>query len=1333
MLLHRPTIKRSVTLMLTAILTLSIGILPAFADAGPPWAGTTLNDLSYTEQQGWANLDSNVTVTSDTDDFTDGYVEVDITNATIADALRLVDGGLITVVGDAVYYDGDRIGTIDNTYDGSSGRLRINFSSVAPLYNADFEAGDLTGWTVDEAYPGVAGQIWVESPGADPDVNPANVDSDPLVDDHCIVSCTYGPVTQSAVVQSTVTFEKTYALQLSISGTVLAGYGTAHGPTVTSDTFTAAAGDTISLNWNAVHGGDWYDVYGFVFRDTNNDGIWDAGESYQKLFHDVGANTPGWITTTTTVNSTVEGDNLRFFFLNGNYDYTGGRAIGSYLYIDGIVVTLNSVVVVTNTILENVIENIQYRNTSDDPATPKNYNLNFLESDGGTGFNSAQINITGVNDDPTDMNLSNNTVNENQPIGTAVGTFSTTDPDSADTHTYTLVAGTGDDDNASFNIVGNTLQTTEVFDYATKGTYSIRVQTDDGNGGIYQEVFTITIIPFVLVDIDHEEGNLSDWDGVVDPDVGETTATASAALSGTNFGLAVDIDDSDGVYGFIDVSSLIPSEYLRFRFNFDPNSLSMPDWSNFGILRWQNTHNVSGTLFEVRLRADASGNYYINALVVEDDNTNTYTSNYLISDTEVCLEVLGSRPSSDSAGDGSLQLWIDGVSMGTISSKDFYDSWGAMSFLISGSLWPNASTSGTIYIDEIIARSDNTLIGTIYIDEIIARSDNTLIGCNNPPTDISLSSSDVDENQPVGTAVGTLSTTDPDSGDSHTYTLVAGTGDGDNSSFSISGSTLQTAGIFDYETKNSYSIRVQTDDGNGGTYQEVFTITINDLNDSPTDILLSSSDVDENQPVGTAVGTLSTTDPDSGDSHTYTLVAGTGDTDNASFAISGSTLQTAGVFDYETKNSYSIRVQTDDGNGGTYQEVFTIAINDLNDTPTDISLSSTNVNEKQPVGTAVGTLSTTDEDTGDSHTYTLVVGTGDDDNGSFTIFGSILQTAEVFDYEVKDTYTIRIQTDDGNGGIYQEVFIITINDYDEEHVRLICAGGGNVRLGSWSLLIPPGALAECSIVRIKAKSSADGPDVPETIDRLGHTVDITITERDGDPITTFNKPLEVCYEYGYSDLYRAQNNPNIMIIGYYREGQTVWDVLVTLASKANGEICSSIDHLSLFDIFVPLTPDTGFAPNSATALPAQPVDKAYQQMGALTLDVPSLGIMMPIVGVPITENGWDVTWLGNSVGYLEGTAFPTWKGNTVLTAHVWDANNLPGAFVGLRDLRYGDTVNIHAWGMVYTYEVRSNYRVWSDNSYVLRHAEYDWVTLLTCESYNEVSGTYRYRRAVRLF
>ncbi len=104
---------------------------------------------------------------------------------------------------------------------------------------------------------------------------------------------------------------------------------------------------------------------------------------------------------------------------------------------------------------------------------------------------------------------------------------------------------------------------------------------------------------------------------------------------------------------------------------------------------------------------------------------------------------------------------------------------------------------------------------------------------NRAPTDVALNASSVEENRPAGTSVGTLSTTDPDAGDSHTYTLVSGAGSGDNASFSISGRTLRTATVFDYETKNSYGIRVRTTDGGGLHTEKAVTISVTDADDQP--------------------------------------------------------------------------------------------------------------------------------------------------------------------------------------------------------------------------------------------------------------------------------------------------------------------------------------------------------------------------------------------------------------------------------------------------------------------------------------------------------------------
>jgi hypothetical protein len=216
---------------------------------------------------------------------------------------------------------------------------------------------------------------------------------------------------------------------------------------------------------------------------------------------------------------------------------------------------------------------------------------------------------------------------------------------------------------------------------------------------------------------------------------------------------------------------------------------------------------------------------------------------------------------------------------------------------------------------------------------------------NDPPTDIGLSPASIAENQAANTVVGTLSSTDPNVGDTFTYTLVSGTGSTDNGSFNISAASLRSSASFDFETKSSYSIRVRTTDSGGLFFEKVFTVSVTNVNEAPTDIGLSSTAVDENQSVNTTVGTLSSTDQDAGETFTYSLVSGTGSTDNGSFNISGSALRTSASFNYEVKSSYSIRVRTTDSGSLFFEKVFTISVNNVNEPPVNTVPAAQVVNE----------------------------------------------------------------------------------------------------------------------------------------------------------------------------------------------------------------------------------------------------------------------------------------------------------------------------------------------------------------------------------------------------
>jgi LPXTG-site transpeptidase (sortase) family protein len=161
-------------------------------------------------------------------------------------------------------------------------------------------------------------------------------------------------------------------------------------------------------------------------------------------------------------------------------------------------------------------------------------------------------------------------------------------------------------------------------------------------------------------------------------------------------------------------------------------------------------------------------------------------------------------------------------------------------------------------------------------------------------------------------------------------------------------------------------------------------------------------------------------------------------------------------------------------------------------------------------------------------------------------------------------------------------------------------------------------------------------------------------------------------------------------------------------------------------------PDTGFPPGKVTLLDLEDYLDPMTSNTGLVLEIPRLDLSSPITGIPFQESNWNVSWLSNQVGWLEGTAFPTWAGNSVLTAHIVNRNGLPGPFKDLNFLRYGDQIVVSGWGQNYIYEVRSVKTLAPDDlSAALGHEEYPWITLVTCSGYLPYQEIYSSRIVVK--
>lgn len=203
-------------------------------------------------------------------------------------------------------------------------------------------------------------------------------------------------------------------------------------------------------------------------------------------------------------------------------------------------------------------------------------------------------------------------------------------------------------------------------------------------------------------------------------------------------------------------------------------------------------------------------------------------------------------------------------------------------------------------------------------------------------------------------------------------------------------------------------------------------------------ILNQPFSIAENSPLNTSVGIVGGYDADAGDTLSFSIVGGTGASDFAIDSVTGEiTLTNPAIANYEVNSNFTLDVRVTDNAGLTDTRTITIQILDVNDTPTDILLDNQYVTENDSAGTLVGLLSSTDEDTADTHTYSFVSNPGN----KFSIIGNQLVVSGAIDYEATQTIPLVIRTNDGNGGTFDRLFMIHIGDQMDTYVPEPDGGG----------------------------------------------------------------------------------------------------------------------------------------------------------------------------------------------------------------------------------------------------------------------------------------------------
>jgi hypothetical protein len=123
--------------------------------------------------------------------------------------------------------------------------------------------------------------------------------------------------------------------------------------------------------------------------------------------------------------------------------------------------------------------------------------------------------------------------------------------------------------------------------------------------------------------------------------------------------------------------------------------------------------------------------------------------------------------------------------------------------------------------------------------------------------------------------------------------------------------------------------------------------------------------VAENAANGTVVGTVSGTDPDSGDTKSYSFTDDAGGRFAINSATGVITVADGSLLDYESATSHSVTVRVTDSGGLTYDETFTINLTDVNEAPTGADATIT-INEDTSHTLTTANFGFSDVDAGDS-------------------------------------------------------------------------------------------------------------------------------------------------------------------------------------------------------------------------------------------------------------------------------------------------------------------------------------------------------------------------------
>ena len=276
---------------------------------------------------------------------------------------------------------------------------------------------------------------------------------------------------------------------------------------------------------------------------------------------------------------------------------------------------------------------------------------------------------------------------------------------------------------------------------------------------------------------------------------------------------------------------------------------------------------------------------------------------------------------------------------------------------------------------------------------------------------------EIPENPLLNAVVTSIAASDPDEGQSLSYSFV-----GNSGPFSIDSATgavkVRQVGQWDFERTLPIEVVVKVTDSFQVPASTTKTITIapTDINEPPV-LTIGSFTISENTTVGMEVGTLTATDPDAGPAGTFQFSIAPGGPTNV-FGVNPATgllfVMNPSSIDFETRATWTIPVRVTDQGSPSLSSTTNVIVNitNVNDPPAGVQFRDVvSVSESTSIATPVFVANVHVVDDGLGMNALALSGT---DAELFSLSGTQLsfKPNATLDFETKPSYVVTVSASD---------------------------------------------------------------------------------------------------------------------------------------------------------------------------------------------------------------------------------------------------------------------------------------------------------------------------------